>query len=1011
MPKQIYKVDQFHGGLNSSADARDIGDNEFTEATDVMFDSLGRIRTMGGTTTHDAPTKAVDVEPGYGLFTFSHDRQYGHLGEHLNNTGNFSSNWAGGNGWTLDSTDASYAHHASPADLIQVQSSRRELGVGSIKYVFTYTISSLSGTVGTFRILGGSGQFANANTDLTISNGTHIKIFVSKSDCASNPFTIDVSSSSGASFNLDNVSLVPFDTPELGDDYMVLSDDESSDTALYIYSQKKDVYGTSESIPIGTTADYAPAFYYVDGALRASDSNFGSNNSSIWYGYVNRKFFPKVNEGERISQWVKSPQSINPPSTAYFDQEPVVIADGNSMTRNAIGSSTGSDITVTYDDGGGNPLDGWDNVYRVYVKMKAVNPDTTGGLGGGGSYRYTLTVEDNTPTHTKSIYFPDEDTDNERQIDSGEEQEQEYTFYFDAANDDIDISPGSETLNIKVTDIGATGTNTSVELDVITAYEGVYDILAHTALNENNVWLSFDDAGTGTGWDDYFHVGVSFIYDDSQESQITQAAISSGTGNDILSGLSSSKGVNLSVYFEWTRLWDKRITGINVYLRKLDSNGNVESQWYKQANLNFITGNIKTANGVINPIKYDDNVGEYFGYVPNTVYTSPLFIETYQTSSGVSEDAVSTSAKFKTAVVANRMAYIGNVEIEHRDGRVERKGDAILKSPVNRFDVFPSTRIIEASVQDGDEIIKLEEYADRLLEFKRKKMELINISQDLEFLEDTFIHKGVSHPAATCKTDYGIAWVNIHGCYLYDGKQVNNLLEKSGRQIIDEDEWDKFLRADKSLTGTRLTPMIGYLPRKRQLIIYDDISNTSTADPRMYLYDMVTASWTKGAEDTNRKIDTQKTNFINDWNGDLVYAYQGGITLKWDDTSDATDTISFKTKDLDLGQPGQRKKIYKAYVSYRGDGTGVTIQYSVNGDRDTVAPFYRCAADGSSDNTNSDTTPLNVNPGTDDWVLAELKPVSAINNVYSFQLVFDGTAAADFEINDISIVYRLKNVR
>ena len=115
-------------------------------------------------------------------------------------------------------------------------------------------------------------------------------------------------------------------------------------------------------------------------------------------------------------------------------------------------------------------------------------------------------------------------------------------------------------------------------------------------------------------------------------------------------------------------------------------------------------------------------------------------------------------------------------------------------------------------------------------------------------------------------------------------------------------------------------------------------------------------------------------------------------------------------KDLDLGQPGQRKKIYKVYISYKGDGSAITIQYSINGDTDTVSPFYRTTSDGTSDNTNSDTTPL-LDVGTDDWVLAELKPVSPINNVYSFQLVFDGTSAADFEINDISCVYRLKNVR
>ena len=49
--------------------------------------------------------------------------------------------------------------------------------------------------------------------------------------------------------------------------------------------------------------------------------------------------------------------------------------------------------------------------------------------------------------------------------------------------------------------------------------------------------------------------------------------------------------------------------------------------------------------------------------------------------------------------------------------------------------------------------------------------------------------------------------------------------------------------------------------------------------------------------------------------------------------------------------------------------------------------------------------------GTDDWVSAELKPVSSINNVYSFQLIFGGTAPADFEINDISIIYRMKSIK
>jgi hypothetical protein len=45
--------------------------------------------------------------------------------------------------------------------------------------------------------------------------------------------------------------------------------------------------------------------------------------------------------------------------------------------------------------------------------------------------------------------------------------------------------------------------------------------------------------------------------------------------------------------------------------------------------------------------------------------------------------------------------------------------------------------------------------------------------------------------------------------------------------------------------------------------------------------------------------------------------------------------------------------------------------------------------------------------------VAVLKPgtASQAKNIYSFQIVFGGTAGATFEINDISVVYRLKGTR
>ena len=52
--------------------------------------------------------------------------------------------------------------------------------------------------------------------------------------------------------------------------------------------------------------------------------------------------------------------------------------------------------------------------------------------------------------------------------------------------------------------------------------------------------------------------------------------------------------------------------------------------------------------------------------------------------------------------------------------------------------------------------------------------------------------------------------------------------------------------------------------------------------------------------------------------------------------------------------------------------------------------------------------------GSDVWQVAELVPSSSINNIYSLQLRFEGnalTSPPNFQINDISIIYRTKPVK
>ena len=366
------------------------------------------------------------------------------------------------------------------------------------------------------------------------------------------------------------------------------------------------------------------------------------------------------------------------------------------------------------------------------------------------------------------------------------------------------------------------------------------------------------------------------------------------------------------------------------------------------------------------------------------------------------EDEYSVELKYKHVVTVNRTAYVGNVQVfNRRNGSIKVESDAMYKSVVNEFDTFPSYNKIEAAVNDGEEITGLAEFADKILQFKQNTLYVINVSRQIEVLESTHKHKGVSNPAAICKTDYGIAWANEHGCYLYDGRKVVDLLEKGGIRRIKESVWSSFVAA----------PMVGYFPQKRQLIIVN--SQTASGAGACYIYDMVTASWTNAADGTFE--DANKSNFIIWYTGQLVHA-TSAIVKGWSDASAVSSDVDFQTKDIDFGHPSVRKKIYKVYLTYKGNATHVQVHYGVDG-LTPASTFYTITSgtDGSTTGGSAAAKCIPYDAGTTDWLKAELKPSASINNINSFRLKISGDGSnnisSDFEINDISIIYRIKSVK
>ena len=445
----------------------------------------------------------------------------------------------------------------------------------------------------------------------------------------------------------------------------------------------------------------------------------------------------------------------------------------------------------------------------------------------------------------------------------------------------------------------------------------------------------------------------------------------------------------------------------------------------------------------------------------NNRFYDPPRLRTYESINGFSHKT-NLEAKWKTAVVANGRAYIANLKrpatsmfARNMSGAQSSHGpifnqsdrewmpehpDRLCKSPVGKYDQFPEENDFEllGAGDDGDEIIKLETYADRLFVFKKYSLYILNISRDTEVLEGTYRNLGLDggEHCQSVVTDSGVAWMNSNGVYFYNGNNIESLTDGKIKSLwVGDDNNTAFW---KSAAGDM--PSIGQDPRTKKLIcaknIEDVLDYGLSQTNELLVYDFTKKSWSQiigGMDNLRRKTNFQVfkdrmlmiqcdemspqngTQAVNDWSSvtdweDRTWVTQLAEIKEWADAPFVDTNSKLYTKDIDFGAPSVRKKIYKVYLSYKGDGTGLTIRYAINGDTDDPSTTFESISVSGASVGPADSTPL-VNAGTDDWLRAELKPSASINNIFSFQFQILGTATANFEINDLTIIYRMKSIK
>ena len=526
--------------------------------------------------------------------------------------------------------------------------------------------------------------------------------------------------------------------------------------------------------------------------------------------------------------------------------------------------------------------------------------------------------------------------------------------------------------------------------------------------------------------DYYFY--ASFVYDGDQESTATlmdQNIISLGGLESLDNDLSFIPYVRP---YASAASWDLRITGVRIYYRDAKQSKDVK----------YLIGDFPTISddglGVSHDVTiagqteyvalagdksahstYSQGSGTFPDGLPTHIgnyHKTPPTIFIHAVMSGIRSNTVSTECYYKTGVIVNRKLYVGNITqktVDHADEEMEY-GDRMLKSIVNRFDVLPDTEFIDVNIKDGEDIIKLAAFNNRLFQFKERTLYVIVVAGAEEYLEAKYDYMGIMHPEAVVTTEVGIIWANNIGMWIYTGEGRPKSMT-DGK--IDPDEWANFV-TDNTI--------LGYDPIQKQVTVISNCSSISTTGetsgtPDMYIHNMITGSWNLGVDKLGDGTNASMSNIVNytDVDGDVhtVTFYGGGNIVEWVSSkkytanNSATPTskpFKMKTKEFTGGSPHLRKKIYKLYITYRGDMA-------------TNKPVVKMTTVGA---TISGTITLEAITDFADvgatWTNAEFIPAEGdadyVKNAYSVQVSIEGEDVnQDFEINDMSAVFRSKGVK
>tara|TARA_R110002020_G_scaffold97_4_gene515 strand:+ start:1194 stop:4082 length:2889 start_codon:yes stop_codon:yes gene_type:complete len=399
-----------------------------------------------------------------------------------------------------------------------------------------------------------------------------------------------------------------------------------------------------------------------------------------------------------------------------------------------------------------------------------------------------------------------------------------------------------------------------------------------------------------------------------------------------------------------------------------------------------------------------------------TTFQGPPMTSTYNLESGYPDDVEHINARWKHAAVSNRTAYIGNIQQPPDTNTFPHPNSwdngTILKTVPGSIGGFPDNQFIDLELGE-DFITCMKALGDRLIVFTKHKCVVVNVAQDIEFLEDTFKYLGIKNPRQVSEMEGGLAIVNGSGVYYLDVNNQRNPVTVLSDKItpyttFDNDSARVIYEPMKKLLwvwrysdtlafwSMRTKSWVGYSSGHSAILFNSTSEGLSFARPHGSTSDYTPNICTVYAKGSDYY-------FLN-YYGTTMNGYRGVIT-KNSARYDIAD-IAIRTGLITCGDIGRRKKFNKLYynvhnpkASEAGEYISLRVAYSLDKGENWTWPTQGGGPSNHGTLLNNGENEITIGESGKHIMFAFAEPAQS------------GTISSSTRLSDLTLIYREKSIK